>query len=171
MRCKKLKVPITNAVVKSPNALPKTVDDPQYRAAVTQYGQEMADQMLQVRQAPRKAAKKQNLEMQLVNSILQIIPMRYKIYLFRNNSGALETQGGRYVRFGEKGSPDVLGFQAPNGRFIGIECKSPTGKCSAEQVQWLLRAAADGALVGVVRSIKEVEEMLTTGNCRIEELG
>ena len=48
-------------------------------------------------------------------------------FVWRNNSGMRNK-----IRFGIKGSPDILGI-TPEGRFIGIEVKSPTGSQSDEQ--------------------------------------
>ena len=43
----------------------------------------------------------------------------------RMNSGAVRI-GKRFVRFGWKGCPDVIG-QLRDGRLIGVEVKSPRG--------------------------------------------
>ena len=44
----------------------------------------------------------------------------------RMNSGAVRI-GGRFVRFGWPGCPDVLG-QLKDGRLLGVEVKGPAGK-------------------------------------------
>ena len=46
----------------------------------------------------------------------------------RMNSGAVRI-GGRFVRFGWKGCPDVLG-QLKDGRLIGVEVKAPKGRAA-----------------------------------------
>ena len=49
----------------------------------------------------------------------------------RMNSGAAR-MGSRFVRFGFKGCPDVLG-QLKDGRLLGVEVKAKTGRLRPEQ--------------------------------------
>ena len=55
----------------------------------------------------------------------------------RMNSGAAKV-GGRFIRFGFTGCPDVLG-QLKDGRLLGVEVKGPTGKLRPEQSVFLER--------------------------------
>ena len=48
----------------------------------------------------------------------------------RMNSGAARI-GSRFVRFGFRGYPDVLG-QLKDGRLLGVEVKGPTGRLRPE---------------------------------------
>ena len=53
----------------------------------------------------------------------------------RMNSGAAR-MGARFVRFGFKGCPDVLG-QLKDGRLLGVEVKAKAGRLRPEQaVSW-----------------------------------
>jgi hypothetical protein len=77
---------------------------------------------------------------------------------WRNNTGALRDKGGRLVRFGLKGSADVLGCY--KGRFVALETKTPEGRQSPDQVKfqkWVERA---GGIYAVVRGPGEALEVL-----------
>lgn len=78
---------------------------------------------------------------------------------WRANTGAAKL-GDRYVRFGEKGQPDILGILPPNGRLLCVECKSATGRLRESQSAWLERAGAAGALCVVARSVDVLMDAL-----------
>lgn len=106
---------------------------------------------------PRKVALPPVKETAIVKSILDYLTLKYKgkAFFWRNNSGAMKTEGGGFIKFGATGSPDILGILAPSGRLIGLEVKNAKGKVSEHQEAWLKEAAELGAVVGVVRSIDE----------------
>jgi hypothetical protein len=96
-------------------------------------------------------------ETQLVRACLDLLHL-HRIPAWRNNSGAWKV-GNRFVRFGEKGSADILGV-LPGGRLLACECKLP-GKLPTEaQSAWLERVRQAGALACVVTSVKELEDVL-----------
>ena len=64
-------------------------------------------------------------------------------YGFRMNTGAVK-DGDRFIRYGVKGQPDI--FLILNGRFIGVECKTKTGRQSADQKQWQRNCERGGGL-------------------------
>lgn len=72
----------------------------------------------------------------------------------RQNSGAARI-GGRFVRFGWPGCPDVLG-QLKDGRLLGVEVKSPTGKPRPEQTVFLERINGAGGVGFVARDCRDV---------------
>jgi len=72
----------------------------------------------------------------------------------RQNSGAAKV-GGRFIRFGWPGCPDILG-QLKDGRFLGCEVKSATGRASAEQTLFLARINQAGGLGFVARNCRDV---------------
>ena len=78
----------------------------------------------------------------------------------RMNSGAAR-MGGRFVRFGFKGCPDVLG-QLKDGRLMGVEVKSPTGKLRPEQSVFLERIRGAGGVAFVARDLRDVLRELGT---------
>lgn len=64
--------------------------------------------------------------------------------------------GGRVIKMGEPGWPDILGFMGDgSGRLLGVELKVGKGKERPAQTEWLARAAAAGCCVATVRSVDE----------------
>lgn len=72
----------------------------------------------------------------------------------RMNSGAARV-GGRFIRFGFTGCPDVLG-QLRDGRLLGVEVKAPKGKLRPEQAVMLERIAGAGGVAFVARDCRDV---------------
>lgn len=72
----------------------------------------------------------------------------------RMNSGAAR-MGARFVRFGFKGCPDVLG-QLNDGRLLGVEVKGPTGRLRPEQAVFLERVRGAGGVAFVARDLRDV---------------
>jgi hypothetical protein len=114
----------------------------------------------------KKPKLPQPKESDIVKEILLRLPLmlpKGQIYLWRNNTGATITQSGGFLRYGEKGSPDILGILAPQGIFLAIEVKAPKGVVRPEQEEWLERARTMGAIAGVVRSLADAEKLLREG--------
>ena len=63
--------------------------------------------------------------------------------------------GTRWVKFGFKGCPDVLG-QLRDGRILGVEVKGPTGKLRPEQTVFLELIRAAGGVAFVARDCRDV---------------
>ena len=59
--------------------------------------------------------------------------------------------GGRFVRFGFKGCPDVLG-QLRDGRLLGVEVKAQAGRLRPEQAVFLERIRGAGG-VGLLAAV------------------
>jgi len=72
----------------------------------------------------------------------------------RMNTGAAEI-GGRFIRFGFTGCPDVLG-QLRDGRLLGVEVKAPKGKLRPEQAVMLSRIAGAGGVAFVAHDCRDV---------------
>ncbi len=72
----------------------------------------------------------------------------------RQNSGAVRN-GGRFIRFGWTGCPDVLG-QLKDGRFLGVEVKAAKGRPSPEQVAFLERIRGAGGVAFIARDLRDV---------------
>ena len=96
-------------------------------------------------------------EAQVVRACLDYLKLR-RIFAFRNNTGAYKVEE-RFVRFGSKGSADILGI-LPGGRFLAIECKSLNGRLSPAQGEWGERVRAAGGVYLCVRSVGELIEAL-----------
>ena len=109
-----------------------------------------------------------------VNDYLQIQKNQGKLMYIRNNSGAMPIIDGknkrRYIRFGDKGSPDFLVFIGDYfavGEYsfgfvktVAIEAKSETGKQSAGQIKWQFDFERLGGEYYVVRSVEEVIKII-----------
>ena len=72
----------------------------------------------------------------------------------RMNSGAAKI-GGRFIRFGWTGCPDVIG-QLNDGRLLGVEVKAPKGKLRPEQVIFLERIRCAGGVAFMARDCRDV---------------
>jgi len=72
----------------------------------------------------------------------------------RCNSGAAKV-GNRFIRFGWPGCPDVLG-QLTDGRLLGVEVKSRTGRPSPEQTLFLARINSAGGVGFIARDLRDV---------------
>ncbi len=102
-----------------------------------------------------------NPETLLLKSILSALGWRFKgrARFWRNQSGALPTAKGGFVRFGEVGAPDILGI-VRGGRMVCLEVKTATGRVSPLQRAWLDEARELGAVVGVARSVDEALQLV-----------
>lgn len=138
-----------------------------------------------LRQKPTRRLKIPRMvtpEGQIVKMILEVLSThpkyKHRVKVFRNNTGAVVVKEeedtldptkpfgiptpkkSRFVRFGQEGSPDIIGFIAPSGRFLGIEVKTKTGKVSESQAKWIQEAVQMGAVCTVVRSVEETMQFL-----------
>jgi hypothetical protein len=79
---------------------------------------------------------------------------RGPVRLWRNNTGALVDQQGRFVRFGLcKGSSDLIGLRS-------LEIKAAGGVVSPEQRAFLRLVQKLGGVAAVCRSVEEAEQLL-----------
>lgn len=76
------------------------------------------------------------------------------VWCERMNSGAAKV-GNRFIRFGWPGCPDVMG-QLRDGRLLGVEVKSPTGKLRPEQAVFLDRIRGAGGVAFVAHDLRDV---------------
>lgn len=109
-----------------------------------------------------------------VNDYLQIQRNRKKLMFIRNNSGAMPIVDNknkrRYIRFGDKGSPDFLVFMgnyfaAEDYSFgfiktIAVEVKSETGIQSEDQIEWQADFEKLSGEYYIIRSIEELIDII-----------
>lgn len=93
----------------------------------------------------------------VVGSTLAALNRFVGVYAWRNNTGAAWIRG-KFVQFGDKGSPDILGCHM--GRFFGVECKTLKGKQSPDQVEWQERIESVGGVYVLARSAVEAVKAL-----------
>jgi len=98
---------------------------------------------------------------------------RGTVRLWRNNTGALVDQQGRFVRFGLcKGSSDLIGLRSLEimpelvgqrlAQFVALEVKTAQGVLSQEQQAFLRLVQQLGGVGAVCRSVEEAEQLLGT---------
>ena len=96
---------------------------------------------------------------------------RGPVRLWRNNTGALVDQQGRFVRFGLcTGSSDLIGLRSLEitpelvgqriAQFVALEVKTPLGTLSPEQRAFLQLVEQLGGVAAVCRSVNEAEQVL-----------
>lgn len=92
------------------------------------------------------------------------------LVLFRNNIGATQHPGtARPVHYGVggKGGSDLIGLL--DGRFVALEIKTPTGRVSQEQIDFIEVIRTNGGFAAVVRSVEEAHAAIE--RCRKGERG
>lgn len=101
-------------------------------------------------------------ENQIVDAILTYLELS-GIYAWRNNNTPVYDAKKKTMRQMPKGSlkgvPDILGI-FPDGRFLGIECKTKTGRPTINQKRFIEIADRLNAVCFVARGIKDVEREL-----------
>ena len=108
------------------------------------------------RQQPRHLDRKEAAALVEVLKALRTHPA--VAWVERMNSGAVRI-GGRFLRFGWPGCPDVLG-QLNDGRLLGVEVKGPAGKLRPEQAVFLDRVRTAGGVAFVARDLRDVRREL-----------
>ena len=58
------------------------------------------------------------------------------------------------------GSADLIGWY--RGRFLSVECKSEIGSPSREQIIWRDNVIRAGGIAGIVRSMEEAKELISS---------
>lgn len=100
------------------------------------------------------------LETELVKRILIEFGGSPGLKLWRHNVGAAKDKRGALIRFGMAGQPDIMGVLGPHGRFVAIECKSPTGRIGPAQANWRAAFEPLGILYILARSVDDVRRAL-----------
>lgn len=95
-----------------------------------------------------------------------------QLRLFRNETGQLpDPRTGRWIQFGlAKGSSDLIGFKTIKitqdmvgssvAQFVSIEVKTPKGRSTKIQENWLRCIKSAGGISGVARSIEDAIKLL-----------
>jgi hypothetical protein len=93
----------------------------------------------------------------LIGDILIAINPRFGLF-WKNETGAVKMPSGSFVRFGLKGSSDILGVC--RGRFVAIEVK--TGEATLRKSQRNFREAVtkNGGIYCLARNVEGVVDLL-----------
>ncbi len=84
--------------------------------------------------------------------------------IFRINVGSACTLNGNYFKTGvPKGFSDLFGFRKKDGRAVFIEVKTPKGRVSKEQLRFIEKMIANGAIAGICRSAEDALKLVNGG--------
>ena len=118
-----------------------------------------------------------NVETNIQQRIRLALGTRDDVRLFRNQVGQLpDPRTGRPVQFGlAKGSADIVGWTTKTiteddvGKsyaiFTSIEVKTPTGRLTGLQQNWLHTVQTAGGFAGVARSTEEALQIIAPNTC------
>jgi hypothetical protein len=112
---------------------------------------------------PRKRAPVEDRESTVLRECLEWLRSQPDLFVWRNNSGAVQFEGGGYLAFGLKGSADIIGMTG-GGRFLAIECKSRTGKQSPDQKAFEVEVLRRGGVYLLVHDFGELREKMIAKN-------
>ena len=101
-------------------------------------------------------SKRSTPEGAVLRDCLALLKMM-NVFHWRNNTGAVSTPSGGFIKFGSKGSADILALR--DGRFLAVECKAPKGKPTPEQLAWGQTVKEHGGYWCCVRSAAELPEL------------
>ena len=117
-----------------------------------------------------------NAETDLQQRIRLALGTQSDLRLFRNQVGQLpDPRTGRPVQFGlARGSADLIGWRTvvvtPEmvgtrlAVFTSIEIKTPTGRLTPQQHNWLGAVRSAGGIAGVARSVGDAFQIVTPVN-------
>lgn len=81
--------------------------------------------------------------------------------IWRNNVGVLKNAAGIPIKFGLcVGSSDLIGV-SPDGRFLAVEVKTPTGRIRPEQTRFIEAVRRHGGIAGIARSPADAVALLS----------
>ena len=95
-------------------------------------------------------------ENQVVNDCIRWL-FFHGCFVWRNNTGKLRGAGGHWVRFGKKGSGDIIGLTG-RGKHIEIECKRPGKDAEDHQKAHGERIEAMGGIYIVATGVEDLEK-------------
>ena len=109
----------------------------------------------------RKATPTKPLEKDIENAIREAFRLKYRILLFKTDSGGSGWRsGGSEPLCGGSGLPDgfpdLLGLLPPSGRAVVIEVKRPGNKPTSAQYHYLALLRSQGALALWADSVDSV---------------
>lgn len=102
-------------------------------------------------------------EADIQHAIRLAIGSRPDVTIWRNNTGVAKHRGSA-VRYGLcVGSSDLIGvLTMPDGtgRFLALECKTPTGTPTREQLLFLELVRKRGGFAAIVRSVEDARQAI-----------
>jgi hypothetical protein len=102
----------------------------------------------------------QGLREHAIQNAIRIAISPY-VVIFRVNVGKVKTADGRYFDTGlPKGYSDLSGVRRSDGRAVFIEVKTPSGRVSPEQKNFIEQMKKCHALAGVARSVEDALKII-----------
>ena len=100
-------------------------------------------------------------ECDVLKAVLATLELHPRVsWAARINSGAFVVEG-RFIKAAFKGCSDILGMlKVPRGVLLSVECKSSTGKLSADQAAFRDAVLKDGGMWILARSVDDVMQAL-----------
>lgn len=82
--------------------------------------------------------------------------------LFRNNQGAYKHPKGYYIKYGvcNPGGSDLIGWNK-DGLFVALEIKTPKGRATPEQLNFISQVKKAGGIAGICTCAEDVKNLLT----------
>lgn len=105
-------------------------------------------------------------EAEIMRDIRAALGLEHDLTLHRNTTGQTEEWSpesgrARTIAYGlGKGSPDLVGWLAPHGRWFALEVKTATGTTSPAQKLWIANIRRGGGFAAVVRSVADARAAL-----------
>lgn len=104
-------------------------------------------------------------ESNLISAIIKRLWVeRQWISIDRANSGSrpVEDKSGRksYIKLHKAGTPDLVGFFAPHGQYIGFEVKLPDKKQQESQVAFQKDVESKGGIYWLAYSLDDIEQFI-----------
>ena len=90
---------------------------------------------------------------------LTMVQRQYNLYWFRAGAGTIRIANKRYFKTGRPGVPDIVVVK--DGKFIGLEVKTKTGRQSDAQKLAEVEIKEAGGEYHLVRSISDVKKIFT----------
>ena len=124
------------------------------------YGFTSENQSLVAMSMVRGKALKEMSE-KLIMQQIQLELAKIGVRLLRNNVGMLEDARGQKVKYGLcKGSADLIGWVSPSGKFCAVEVKTPTGRATPEQINFIEAVNRDGGIAFIARSPEDALQQI-----------
>jgi len=96
-------------------------------------------------------------ESDIQKRILVYLNRRKDIFAWKAPNQGMRVGGGIRVKCPMPGLPDIIGYNMNSGRAIFIEVKTPEGKISDDQMEFITRATKAGCLAFFARSLDDVK--------------
>jgi hypothetical protein len=106
-----------------------------------------------------KSKIKESQIQSVIENYLKLLENIGKLVYTKNNSGALKTERGSFMRFGKSGSPDFFIFLNDN-KTLHIEVKAEKGVQSPNQKDYQIKVEKLGHKYFIVRSLNDVKKLL-----------